>query len=341
LVWQNNTDAFGKANEAKKDSENNSKENSKEKSLNQPIRFQGQYFDDESGLHYNRYRYYCPQQQRFIHQDPIGLMGGINHYQYAPNPVNWVDPLGLSCKEKTDEEHDAWLKKMTAEQGIKPVAVLPVEWLVEGIADAANAIGNMFDTGITAQGVALTAVALIPGKAADKALEPVIKKLDDVGPIKVDEIITNRKTPEDFIENNGKNHKKAAAGEYNAHQLMTEKGYQPLGKTDGNYKPGETGIDGVYHHPGPPPKTAITEAKYNKARLGKTKDGKQMSDGWINDERLEKAGLNERERRKILKGIEKGNGTVEKLLVRNKTDGSLVVKMLDKDAKIIVKTPGL
>jgi len=251
-----------------------------------------------------------------------------------------VDPLGLSCKETTDKEHDAWLKKATAEQGIKPVAVLPVEWLVEGIADAANAIGNMFETGISAQGVALTAVALIPGKVADKALKPVIKKLDDVGP-KVDGVVTNRKTPEDFIEHNGKNHQKAAAGEYNAHQLMTEKGYQPLGKTDGNYKPGETGIDGVYHHSGPPPKTSIVEAKYNKARLSKTSTGKQMSDEWITDKRLQKAGLNERERRKILKGIEKGNGSVEKLLVRNKTDGSLVVKMLDKDAKIIVKTPGL
>ena len=66
-----------------------------------PIRFQGQYFDEESGLHYNRYRYYSPKQQRFINQDPIGLVGGINHYQYAPNPVNWVDPFGLSCKEGT------------------------------------------------------------------------------------------------------------------------------------------------------------------------------------------------------------------------------------------------
>ena len=71
----------------------------KENSFTQPIRFQGQYFDDESGLHYNRYRYYSPKQQRFINQDPIGLVGGINHYQYAPNPVNWVDPFGLSCKE--------------------------------------------------------------------------------------------------------------------------------------------------------------------------------------------------------------------------------------------------
>ena len=61
--------------------------------------FQGQYFDAESGLHYNRFRYYCPKQGRFIHQDPMGLLGGINHYQYAPNSVNWVDPLGLCAKE--------------------------------------------------------------------------------------------------------------------------------------------------------------------------------------------------------------------------------------------------
>ncbi|MEG0714550.1 MAG: RHS repeat-associated core domain-containing protein [Morganella sp. (in: enterobacteria)] len=63
--------------------------------LSQPLRFQGQYYDEESGLHYNRYRYYDPDIGRFITQDPIGLKGGINPYQYAPNPVNWVDPLGL------------------------------------------------------------------------------------------------------------------------------------------------------------------------------------------------------------------------------------------------------
>ncbi|MGF1717478.1 RHS repeat-associated core domain-containing protein [Photobacterium chitinilyticum] len=68
-------------------------------SINNPLRFQGQYYDDESGLHYNRFRYYDPKAGRFIHQDPIGLLGGINPYQYAPNPVQWVDPLGLSCKE--------------------------------------------------------------------------------------------------------------------------------------------------------------------------------------------------------------------------------------------------
>ncbi|WP_233267136.1 RHS repeat domain-containing protein [Aeromonas veronii] len=60
-----------------------------------PLRFQGQYFDAESGLHYNRHRYYQPETGRFITPDPIGLAGGLNNYQYAPNPTGWVDPLGL------------------------------------------------------------------------------------------------------------------------------------------------------------------------------------------------------------------------------------------------------
>ena len=49
-----------------------------------PLRFQGQYCDAETGLHYNRHRYYDPQQGRFTTQDPISLAGGVNLYQYAP-----------------------------------------------------------------------------------------------------------------------------------------------------------------------------------------------------------------------------------------------------------------
>ena len=64
-----------------------------------PLRFQGQYFDSETGLHYNRHRYYDPNCGQFTTQDPIGLHGGMNAYQYAPNPMTWVDPWGLSCKE--------------------------------------------------------------------------------------------------------------------------------------------------------------------------------------------------------------------------------------------------
>ncbi|HDR9201864.1 TPA: RHS repeat-associated core domain-containing protein [Burkholderia vietnamiensis] len=47
-------------------------------------------------MRYNRYRYYDPASGRFISKDPIGPAGGINGYQYAPNPVGWVDPLGLA-----------------------------------------------------------------------------------------------------------------------------------------------------------------------------------------------------------------------------------------------------
>lgn len=62
----------------------------------QNIRFQGQYLDRESGLHYNTFRFYDPDIGRFISPDPIGIAGGINLYQYAPNPMGWSDPFGLA-----------------------------------------------------------------------------------------------------------------------------------------------------------------------------------------------------------------------------------------------------
>ena len=61
----------------------------------QPIKFQGQSLDTETGLHYNRFRYYDSDVGMFIQRDPIGLMGGSNTYQYAPNPTKWIDPIGL------------------------------------------------------------------------------------------------------------------------------------------------------------------------------------------------------------------------------------------------------
>jgi RHS repeat-associated protein len=60
-----------------------------------PLRFQGQYFDHETGLHYNRFRYYDPETGRFISKDPIGLHGGLNEFTYALNSTEWIDPSGL------------------------------------------------------------------------------------------------------------------------------------------------------------------------------------------------------------------------------------------------------
>ncbi|WP_349305382.1 RHS repeat-associated core domain-containing protein [Delftia sp. PE138] len=64
--------------------------------IEQPFRFQGQQFDEETGLHYNRFRYYDPVVGRFVSQDPIGLIGGFNLYIYASTPTIWADILGLS-----------------------------------------------------------------------------------------------------------------------------------------------------------------------------------------------------------------------------------------------------
>ena len=62
----------------------------------QNLRFAGQYLDRETGLHYNTLRYFLPESGRFSQPDPVGLAGGINLYAYAPNPLSWIDPLGLS-----------------------------------------------------------------------------------------------------------------------------------------------------------------------------------------------------------------------------------------------------
>ena len=60
-----------------------------------PFRFPGQWSDPETGLHYNRFRYYDPDTGRFLSPDPLRHISGIGPYQYGPNPLNWVDPFGL------------------------------------------------------------------------------------------------------------------------------------------------------------------------------------------------------------------------------------------------------
>lgn len=66
-------------------------------SLNEcPFRMQGQYFDSETNLCYNRFRYYSPETGTYLSQDPIGLQGGSRLYGYVHNPNGWIDQFGLS-----------------------------------------------------------------------------------------------------------------------------------------------------------------------------------------------------------------------------------------------------
>ena len=87
--------------------------------VQQNLRFQGQYLDRETGLHYNLFRYYDPVGGRFTQVDPIGLAGGINQYAYAPNSLNWIDPLGLTkCHESFEQARNKALKWLE-ERGFK------------------------------------------------------------------------------------------------------------------------------------------------------------------------------------------------------------------------------
>jgi RHS repeat-associated protein len=83
VVWQWDSEAFG-----------NKLPESSGATVN--LRFPGQYYDQETGLHYNYFRTYNPATGRYLESDPIGLEGGLNTYGYVGgNPVSFVDLLGL------------------------------------------------------------------------------------------------------------------------------------------------------------------------------------------------------------------------------------------------------
>jgi len=118
-------------------------------SVENPFRFPGQYYDQETGLHYNYFRYYNPTSGRYITPDPIGLAGGINLFTYvANNPVNNIDPRGL----QTNTLH--WLQ------------VWPL--ISEGLWSAAKGIA----IGVSGTAIAITAGVTIIFYPSEIAEEP-------------------------------------------------------------------------------------------------------------------------------------------------------------------------
>jgi RHS repeat-associated protein len=96
VVWRGDFDPFGKVTAIDEDVDGDGSN----VSLN--IRFPGQYYDAETGLHYNWNRYYDPGTGRYTTPDPIGIEGGLNLYAYVGgNPVGFVDPEGLEVRVNT------------------------------------------------------------------------------------------------------------------------------------------------------------------------------------------------------------------------------------------------
>jgi len=89
VVWKANYESFGKA-AVNEDVDGDAN------LVNFNFRFPGQYYDSESGLHYNLMRYYSPETGRYLTSDQIGQESDLNHYLYVyANPVGWIDPSGL------------------------------------------------------------------------------------------------------------------------------------------------------------------------------------------------------------------------------------------------------
>lgn len=114
LVWRGKPQLWGREESANDDN------------LSCRFRFPGQYEDTESGLHYNRFRYYDSETGQYISADPIGLAGGVNPYGYVHNPLGWIDPLGLACCPPKYGSRNEAFRAAKRDAGI-PMGQRPIE----------------------------------------------------------------------------------------------------------------------------------------------------------------------------------------------------------------------
>jgi RHS repeat-associated protein len=104
------------------------------------LRMAGQYYDQETNLHYNWNRYYDPRVGRYITSDPIGLLGGLNTYSYVyNNPLRWTDPKGL-CVACAVEGIAALCARFSAQCAVAAAAT--AEAVTGAVSKAGKACGD-------------------------------------------------------------------------------------------------------------------------------------------------------------------------------------------------------
>src|SRR5215831_17353287 len=120
IVWYRMTDVFGV-------------QHGPSQNVSQNVAFPGQYWDDESGLYYNRHRHYDPKRARYVQPDPLASMIGWNPYSYPSDPISFVDPLGLAPRytvPRRDASQYISMSNDPALEGLRPVGGPPV--ILEG-----------------------------------------------------------------------------------------------------------------------------------------------------------------------------------------------------------------
>ncbi|MFD9023700.1 DUF6531 domain-containing protein [Streptomyces parvulus] len=111
---------------------------SRDSSAYTPLRLPGQYYDPETGLHYNYFRHYDPENGRYVTSDPLGLSPAPNPFTYVRNPLRFTDVLGLAPDYPLGERGNPFASRPEAERAAFDVAGVPhgsspdAEWIVMG-----------------------------------------------------------------------------------------------------------------------------------------------------------------------------------------------------------------
>jgi len=194
IAWSDPAGVWGERNEIESSADG----------ISCPFGFPGQVWEPRLGLYYNRHRFYCPQTAHYFTPDPIGIWGGLDAYRYVADPINLIDPDGLKCRGKNDDDilyrGDKRPPETICKEGFQarnPGAGLSLYQHVEGVpASGSNWISTTHDLD-TAEGFGDTVYVISnPGCGEEVDCDPEL--MDKYGPDPSDsehEIAFNKPIP--------------------------------------------------------------------------------------------------------------------------------------------------